>query len=67
MFGKTTRRNVCSSEAPSDLAACSISWSSSSSTGCTVRTTKGSVTKSIASTIAVVVKATLTLTGDCGP
>ena len=33
MFGKTTRLKVWNSVAPSDLAACSISWSSSSSTG----------------------------------
>ena len=39
-------------DAPSDFAACSISRSSSSSTGCTVRTTNGSVTNSSASTIA---------------
>src|SRR5829696_7467027 len=66
-FGKTTRRNVCQFVAPSDFAACSISSSNSSNTGCTVRTTKGSVTNNIASTIDVVVKATLIPTGDCGP
>ena len=38
--------------APRQAAASSISRSSSSSTGCTVRTTNGSVTKSSASTIA---------------
>ena len=58
MFGKTTRRNVCQFDAPSERAASSISRSSSSSTGCTVRTTNGSVTKSIASTIDACVKAT---------
>ena len=39
--------------APSEAAACSISRSSSSSTGCTVRTTNGSVTKSSATTTPV--------------
>ncbi len=47
------RRKVFPSDAPSDLAACSISRSSSRSTGCTVRTTNGSVTNISASTIAV--------------
>ena len=42
------RRNVVNRLAPSDAAACSISRSSSSSTGCTVRTTNGSVTNSSA-------------------
>ena len=53
--------------APSERAASSISTSSSSSTGCTVRTTNGSVTKSSARKIAVRVNATLIPTGDCGP
>ena len=43
------RRSI--SPAPSDRAASSISVSSSSSTGCTVRTTNGSVTNSSASMI----------------
>ena len=55
------------SPAPSERAASSISRSSSSSTGCTVRTTNGSVTKSSARKIAVRVNATLMPTGDCGP
>ena len=67
MFGSTIRRKSSSSHAPSERAASSISVSSSSSTGCTVRTTNGSVTKSSASTIAVRVNATLMPTGDCGP
>ena len=44
MLGRTIRRNVVDCEAPSECAACSTSGSSSSSTGCTVRTTNGSVT-----------------------
>ena len=51
-FGRTMRRNVVNGRAPSDAAASSISRSSSSRTGCTARTTKGSVTKSSATTIA---------------
>ena len=48
MFGSTIRRNTVNSLAPSERAASSISVSSSSSTGCTVRTTNGSVTNSSA-------------------
>ena len=51
-FGSTMRRNVWKLEAPSERAASSISWSSSSSTGWTARTTNGSVTKSSATTTA---------------
>src|SRR5919199_4814102 len=61
------RRKTVSRPAPSEAAASSISTSSSSSVGCTVRTTKGSVTKSSASTTAPRVKATLTPTGLRGP
>ena len=50
-LGSTMRRNTVALLAPSDSAACSISRSSSSSTGCTARTTNGSVTNSSASTI----------------
>src|SRR5271170_6477646 len=39
--GTITRQNVCQRLAPSDAATCSTSGSRSSSTGCTVRTTKG--------------------------
>ena len=53
MFGSTMLRKTRASLAPSDRAASSDSRSSSSSTGCTVRTTKGSVTNSSARTIAV--------------
>src|SRR6478735_6828177 len=54
-------------EAPSDAAACSISRSSSRTTGCTDRTTNGSVTNSSASRIAQRVPMTFTPTGDVGP
>ncbi len=47
------RRKRREREAPSEAAASSISRSSSISTGCTVRTTNGSVTKSSASSTAV--------------
>ena len=67
MFGSTIRRKTVSSRAPSERAASSISRSSSCSTGCTVRTTNGSVTKSSARKIAVRVNATLMPTGECGP
>ncbi len=46
--GSTMRRNVARPLAPSAAAASSTSVSSSSSTGCTVRTTKGSVTNAMA-------------------
>ena len=46
--GNTMRRKIVSLLAPSDAAASSISRSSSISTGCTVRTTNGNVTKSSA-------------------
>ena len=49
-FGKMIRRKVVSGPAPSEAAASSISRSSSSSTGCTARTTNGRVTKSSATT-----------------
>ena len=62
-----TRRNVARFDAPSEWAACSISGSSSSRTGCTVRTTNGSVTNIIASTIDAFVNATLMPIGDVGP
>src|SRR5256714_1779953 len=66
-FGSTMRRNTVIRPAPSDAAASSISRSSSSSVGCTVRTTNGSVTNRSASTTAPRVKATLTPTGLRGP
>ena len=49
------RRKVVKLLAPSDAAASSISRSSSISTGCTARTTNGSVTNSSASTTAICV------------
>jgi hypothetical protein len=48
--GSTIRRNVVQLSAPSDSAACSTSLSTSISTGCTDRTTNGSVTKASATT-----------------
>ena len=50
MFGRMIRTKMVPGLAPSEAAACSISVSSSISTGCTVRTTNGSVTKSSATT-----------------
>jgi len=52
-LGRMIRRKMVNRPAPSDDAASSTSCSSSSSTGCTVRTTKGSVTKASASQTAV--------------
>ena len=46
------RRKVVAFEAPSEAAASSTSWSSSISTGCTERTTNGSVTNSSATSTA---------------
>ena len=66
-FGKTIRRKIARRRAPSDAAASSMSRSSSSSTGCTVRTTNGSVTKSSAMTRPARVYATLTPAGPRGP
>ena len=65
--GRITRRNVVHRLAPSEAAASSTSRSSDSSTGCTVRTTNGSVTKASARNTAIRVLATLTPSGDCGP
>ena len=67
MFGRTMLRNVLGSDAPSERDASSISRSSSVRTGCTVRTTNGSVTNISASTIDVRVNATSIPIGDCGP
>src|SRR5215217_1603597 len=44
-FGRTISRKLVQLLAPSAVAACSMSRSSSSSTGCTARTTNGSVTQ----------------------
>src|SRR4051812_42825165 len=66
-FGSTTRRKMAVDEAPSDAAASSISRSSSWTTGCTERTTKGSVTKASASRMAHVVATAWMPTGDVGP
>ena len=66
-LGRMMRRKVVSGAAPSEAAACSISRSSSISTGCTARTTNGSVTNSSASATATCVNATLMPTGLVGP
>src|SRR3954468_163928 len=66
-LGSTTRRKMAVDEAPSDAAASSISRSSSWTTGCTERTTKGSVTKASASRMAHVVATAWMPTGDVGP
>ena len=51
-FGKMIRAKIDRRPAPSDAAASSISRSSSINTGCTVRTTNGSVTNSSATSTA---------------
>ena len=51
MAGSVTRQNVCQPEAPSVAAACSCSSPISCSTGATSRTTNGSETKIVASTM----------------
>ena len=61
------RRKIVNRLAPSDAAASSTSRSSSSSTGCTVRTTNGSVTNSSARNTALWVLATSTPIGLFGP
>ena len=58
-LGSTILRRIVAGPAPSDAAASSIETSSSCSTGCTERTTNGSVTNSSASAIDARVKATL--------
>ena len=66
-FGKTIRRKIAVGRAPSEAAASSISVSSSSNTGCTARTTNGSVTNSSASSSPSLVKATSIRNGPPGP
>ena len=61
------RRKIVSLAAPSDAAASSISRSSSISTGCTVRTTNGSVTKRSAISTPQRVYATSTPNPPVGP
>ncbi|CPU65183.1 Uncharacterised protein [Mycobacteroides abscessus] len=65
--GRTTRRKVVARVAPSDAAASSTSRSSSASTGCTLRTTKGSVTNRNARKTAARVFATSIPSGPDGP
>ena len=62
-----TSRKVVNRLAPSDAAASSTSGSSSSSTGCTVRTMNGSVTNKKARNTATRVLAQLTPSGLDGP
>jgi hypothetical protein len=62
-LGKMIRRNTVKPLAPREAAASSMSRSSSSSSGCTARTTKGRVTNSSAITTAVRVKAMSTPIG----
>ncbi len=66
-FGKTMRRKMATRPAPNDAAASSCSRSSSSSTGWTVRTTNGSVTKSSATRMPVRLYASSIPTGLRGP
>ena len=66
-FGKTILRKTPIGRAPSEAAASSISSSSSISTGCTARTTNGSVTNSSAIRIPMRVKATSIPNGPPGP
>ena len=61
------RRKVVNRLAPSDAAASSTSRSSSASTGCTVRTTNGSVTNRKARNTAGRVLATSMPSGLSGP
>ena len=49
--GSVTRQNVCQPEAPSVAAACSCSSPTSTSTGATSRTTNGSETNIVASSM----------------
>ena len=65
--GRTIRRRIVSRPAPSEAAASSTSPSSSASTGCTVRTMNGRVTKARASVTELRVLATLMPSGLCGP
>ena len=67
MDGSTIRRRMVARLAPSDAAASSTSASSSASTGCTVRTMKGKVTKARASVTDVRVFDTLMPRGLSGP
>src|SRR5215216_6126256 len=66
-LGRITRRKIVGGRAPSDAAASSASRSSSISTGCTERTTNGSVTNSRAARTAQRVNAMLMPAGPFGP
>ncbi len=64
-IGRITFVNVCRREAPSVAAASSTSFCRSSSTGCSVRTTKGNPMNVSATNTPIGVK--LTLNGRCDP
>ena len=66
-LGRMIRRKMVNRLAPSEAAASSTSASSSSRTGCTVRTTKGSVTKASARVTAFSVNAQCSPIGLLGP
>src|SRR6478736_3222902 len=65
--GSRTRRKIVQLLAPSDAAASSTSRSASMRTGCTARTTNGSVTKARATASPAVVALRCTPTGLFGP
>ena len=65
--GSTTDRKMVRLLAPSEAAACSTSRSASISTGCTERTTNGSVTKASATITPGWVALRWIPTGLCGP
>ena len=67
MAGRVMRRNVCHAVAPSVRAACSCSTPISSSTGTTARTTSGSETKMVASTMPGTAKMTSKPRSDSQP
>ena len=67
MLGTMTRRSTWRWLAPRDEAASSVSASSSASTGWTLRTQKGSVTKASAHAMPRRVPARLTWNGLFGP
>ena len=66
-LGRRTRRSTWRGDAPSEAAASSVSASSSASTGWTLRTQKGRVTKSSAAATPSRVPARLTWKGLSAP
>src|SRR5579875_535250 len=65
--GSTTEVKIVTLLAPSEAAASSVSRSISSSTGCTARTTNGSVTNASATATPQPVCCRCSPTGLCGP